>query len=123
MASRPCLGPGAGPCPTRALARGGPRCHDCAEIYDSRRRAVYDDPRWRRIRKRRIREHITRFGPWCPGWGVPPHPAPALSLDHNVPLERGGAPFDDDNLVVGCLTCNDRKGTSTGGWGRLEAIA
>ncbi len=71
-----------------------------------------------------MREHLARFGPWCPGWGIPAHPSTDLTLDHVVPLEAGGEPFADDNLVVGCRGCNDRKGTSIGGWGELvEEIA
>lgn len=80
---------------------------------------MYDSPRWRRLSRRRRRDHIARFGPWCPGWGVPAHVAFDLTLDHDTPLELGGAPFDDDNLVVGCRLCNDAKGTNVGGWGTL----
>lgn len=99
----------------------GPRCPEHARAHDAHRRAVYDDPRWRRLRRRRIREHVARFGPWCPGWRVPAHPSHDLVLDHDVPLEHGGAPFDPLNTVVGCRACNDRKGTSIGGWGPFPA--
>lgn len=123
MATRPCLGIPGDPerRPGHALARGGPRCRDCAGAFDADRRAVYDSPRWRRLSRRRRREHVARYGPWCPGWGVPAHVAFDLTLDHDTPLELGGAPFDGDNLVVGCRACNDRKGTNVGGWGTLAA--
>lgn len=89
---------------------------------DADRRAIYDSARWRRLSLRKRREHVAKYRrPWCPGWGVPPHVAYNLTLDHDTPLELGGAPYDDDNLVVGCLECNVRKGINVGGWGTLAA--
>ena len=34
----------------------------------------------------------------------------ATTVDHVVPLARGGAPYDMDNLVACCSTCNSAKG-------------
>lgn len=117
--SHPCLGiPGRPRC--LELARRGPRCAACTRELEAPQRAVYDDRRWRRLRRRRIREHLERYGPWCPGWGVPAHVSWDLTLDHIVPFDQGGAPFADDNVFVGCRGCNDRKGGQVGGWNPLR---
>ncbi|MHB8398591.1 MAG: HNH endonuclease [Candidatus Limnocylindrales bacterium] len=34
-----------------------------------------------------------------------------LTVDHVIPIERGGAPFDERNTEVLCRGCNARKGT------------
>ena len=32
------------------------------------------------------------------------------TLDHVMPISKGGAKYDPKNLVVACHTCNNRKG-------------
>jgi 5-methylcytosine-specific restriction enzyme A len=90
-------------CPTHAKARD-----------KQRRNPLYDDPRWRRLRKRAKARHIKRHGYLCPGWGREPHLAPDLHADHVVPVSMGGAPFEEANVQVLCGSCNDAKGTSSG---------
>lgn len=32
------------------------------------------------------------------------------TIDHKVPLSKGGKQFDPDNCVVACCPCNEKKG-------------
>ena len=70
---------------------------------------AYDDPRWRRLRDRKIRAHKRTNGYLCPGYDTPPHLTDRLSGDHVVPLVEGGAMFDEGNVQVLCVGCNARK--------------
>jgi 5-methylcytosine-specific restriction protein A len=110
VALKPCLADLADgrPC---GVPSSGPRCAAHALEHDATRRAVYDDTRWRRLRIRVLREWRLEHGPYCPGWNVEPHVAWDLTLDHIVPIERGGAPFDRRNIQPLCRACNTRKGT------------
>jgi 5-methylcytosine-specific restriction endonuclease McrA len=47
---------------------------------------------------------FTRVGKW---------PADAASIDHVVPLSRGGSKSDEKNLVTACVPCNNKKGSKT----------
>lgn len=87
----------------------GGRCRSCQAELDAPRRAVYDDPRWRRLSARAIREHVAEHGPWCPGYGREPHMSSDLTADHRIPIEAGGAPFERRNVQVMCRGCNARK--------------
>ncbi len=60
-----------------------------------------------------LRDH----GPWCPGDGVRhgPHVSWDLTLDHVVPLEAGGAPFDVANVRVLCRGWNSVRRYAEGG--------
>lgn len=114
---KPCLGG----CGALTSLEGG-RCAECAAAAQAvreqaRDRSVYDDPRWRRIRKRVIARHRKRHGWLCPGWRREPHLAARLSADHIVPVSRGGAPFDERNVQVLCVDCNRAKGD------QLEEVA
>ena len=44
--------------------------------------------------------------------GADIHPNLA-TLDHIVPISKGGSRFDEDNIVVSCITCNIKKGNIT----------
>jgi 5-methylcytosine-specific restriction protein A len=55
-----------------------------------------------------VRAHRDAYGPWCPGWDVPPHEAHDLTADHVLGVASGGAPRGD--LGVLCRACNGRKG-------------
>lgn len=87
----------------------GGRCRACQAERDAPRRAVYDDPRWRRLSARVVRDWIAEHGPWCPGYGRPAHATTDLTADHVIPIELGGAPFDERNVSVLCRGCNGRK--------------
>lgn len=78
---------------------------------------MYDTPRWRRLRRTLIARHLRRFGYLCPGWQVPPHLAPRLSVDHIVPVPLGGAMYDEANLQIACTDCNASKGSRIGRMG------
>lgn len=80
----------------------------------ARHNPLYDDARWRRLRKRVKLAHIRRYGYMCPGWEREPHLASTLHADHIVPVTSGGAMFDAANVQVLCGTCNDRKGKRAG---------
>jgi 5-methylcytosine-specific restriction protein A len=74
---------------------------------------VYDSPAYRRMRARVISAWINDHGPWCPGYRVPAHVSYDLTLDHDVPLEHGGAGVDERNAGVLCRACNARKRDAT----------
>lgn len=40
-------------------------------------------------------------------------PVSQLTMDHVIPLSRGGHPIDRRNLVAACLSCNQQKGNRT----------
>lgn len=63
---------------------------------------------WRRTATQVIAQHRTEHGDWCPGWGVMPHHATDLTVDHRVPKSQGGTD-DHSNLAVLCRSCNSRK--------------
>ncbi len=48
----------------------------------------------------------------CCGYCGTPLPPSALTLDHRVPIARGGA-FNLENLLPSCFVCNERKGCLT----------
>ena len=35
-----------------------------------------------------------------------------VTIDHVVPLSKGGGKYDRDNLKIACFTCNQKKGDS-----------
>ena len=35
------------------------------------------------------------------------------TIDHVVPLSKGGAMYDESNFVVACYKCNQRKGSNS----------
>ncbi len=86
----------------------GSRCIPCNRGF---RRAVhnrtYDRPEWRKRSKRDIAAHVARYGWWCPGFGVPPHPSTDLTNDHTDPLALGGKLLGPTTVL--CRGCNTRK--------------
>lgn len=60
--------------------------------------------RWRTLAASLIVDHVADHGWTCPG--LPPkhapHPSRDLTVDHIVPLSRGGDPFDRANLRILC---------------------
>ncbi len=71
--------------------------------------ARYQDPAYRRLRKRLLTEWVRTHGYWCPGWQRPSHPSTDLTLDHRLALSKGGSLLDRTNIDVLCRSCNDRK--------------
>lgn len=64
---------------------------------------------WRMLRDEAIAAHLRRFGWWCPGWGRPAHGADDLTLDHELPIARGGLSTRANLGSVLCRSCNARK--------------
>ena len=63
----------------------------------------YDSRRWRRLRARKL--HADPLCQYCPLGTV----TPATEVDHRVPIEQGGDPWDENNLVSTCKPCHLRK--------------
>lgn len=71
------------------------------------------DARWRRVRLLFMQEH-----PICKRCRKKGFLVVAEVVDHIVPMARGGAQYDDDNLQSLCKKCHDRKtATEDGGFG------
>jgi 5-methylcytosine-specific restriction enzyme A len=96
------------------------RCPDCRRAHQRRRDAArgtaaqrgYDSD-WRKVRA----AVLNRDGWVCHYCG-----APAITVDHVVPLARGGARLDPHNLVACCRSCNARRGGAArrgASWARL----
>ncbi|MFJ2575978.1 HNH endonuclease [Kitasatospora aureofaciens] len=64
---------------------------------------------YRRAAAAALASHRRQHGEMCPGYGVPPHPATDLTVDHMVPKRLGGGD-EPENLGVLCRSCNSRKG-------------
>lgn len=115
MPARVCLR--CGQITTRPTPRG--LCSDCQAAYEQARpaRAVYDDPRWRRLTGAVVRDWVRHRGWRCPGHGRPAHPAIDLTADHRIPLAdlmaAGVNVWDRNNLGVLCRSCNGRKAATT----------
>ena len=73
--------------------------------------SVMEDVVWQRVRKRAIQSK----DPICALCGNPiDMDAPAKSplsceVDHIIPVSRGGAPYDIDNLQLTHMKCNRQK--------------
>lgn len=57
--------------------------------------------RWRMLKAHVLRRDLYR----CHYCG-----ARATTVDHKRPVSKGGARYDEANLVAACKPCNDRKG-------------
>jgi 5-methylcytosine-specific restriction endonuclease McrA len=49
---------------------------------------------------------------YCCAYCYKPFSVEELTIDHMIPLSRGGT-NTIDNLVPACISCNSRKGTKT----------
>lgn len=73
--------------------------------------SVMEDSVWQQVRKRAIASK----DPVCALCGNPidmdakPYTPLALEVDHIVPVSRGGAPYDIDNLQLTHHRCNRQK--------------
>lgn len=90
---RPCIVNG---CPN--LSSAGSRCR------------AHELPAYPHAERQRMASavllHLERYGPWCPGYAVPPHQATDLTADHVTPRRNGGL---GGPLSVLCRACNGRK--------------
>lgn len=43
--------------------------------------------------------------------GMTVHKSVLATIDHVVPISKGGGVFDEENIVVSCSTCNNSKGS------------
>lgn len=103
-APRPCFEDG---CPNIAVYRG--RCREHAAEVERRHAQGPTKMDARRTRRRRaavVAEWRQRHGDWCPGYGVPPHPATDLTAQHGDALVEGGDA--GQVLTVLCRACNSR---------------
>jgi hypothetical protein len=67
-----------------------------------RQREHYGTGQWKKIRL----SVLARDGYICAYCGN----GEANTVDHIISLAKGGAPYDLDNLVACCLSCNSAKG-------------
>lgn len=75
-------------------------------------REIYDSTRWRKLRKM----IITRE-PFCRTCKQMDVLMAAKIIDHIVPINKGGDPWDEGNLQPLCKKCHDVK-TAQERWGR-----
>lgn len=86
------------PCPIHDRPGVAERERDDRRV-ESRR--IYNSARWKRLRGRLLRDQ-----PWCP---TPGCPNPTREVDHVLPIEDGGAPYDESNLQALCRICHSKK--------------
>ncbi|WP_415923438.1 HNH endonuclease [Streptomyces sp. WI03-4A] len=108
MARRPCL-------ICKRLTTNPSRCDGCQAEYLARRNKQRGSAhsrgytsRYRAVARQVLAEHRASYGDLCPGWGVPSHASADLTVDHVVPLAKGGG-HEPSNLRVLCRGCNARK--------------
>lgn len=73
--------------------------------------SVMEDVVWQQVRKRAIasKDHICALCGNPIDMDAPPHTPMALEVDHIIPISRGGAPYDLDNLQLTHMRCNRQK--------------
>jgi len=91
----------------RLIPTGRSRCEKCAQeasrAYEQARGSKKSrgyDWRWDKFSAAYKRAH-----PWCEGEECE---EPARVVHHIVPLDKGGAKYDDGNLVALCNGCHNR---------------
>ncbi|MCQ2137873.1 MAG: HNH endonuclease [Bacteroidales bacterium] len=67
--------------------------------------AFYTSPAWRALRNKFIQQHP--LCEMCIKEGR--MPAAAMVVDHIVPINKGGAPLNPENLQALCASCHNRK--------------
>jgi len=84
------------------------------------RRAIYNTVAWRKLRT-----EFLAVNPYCRACEADgSRPTLATVVDHIVPIEKGGAPFDTDNLQPLCASHHGRKTAShDGGFGHSATTA
>lgn len=71
---------------------------------------VGDHPAYRSKAWRAVRVVVLERDGYVCKIGLPGCKGAADTVDHVVELADGGAPFDPDNLVAACISCNVAKG-------------
>lgn len=93
---RACLEPR---CPEPATYRGRCAGHSRRrERQTHRNKAIYNSRRWKYLRRRRL-----FLDPLCSCGEI------ATDVDHIVPIDDGGAPYELENTQSLCATCHGRK--------------
>lgn len=109
MPKKPCSWPGCG-----RFAEVGSRCRVHAAAYRRQTRSAnnsfYARKRWRMTRKQKLFETplCELQGPTCLGL--------ASEVHHRIPLEDGGAEYEEQNLISTCKPCHSRE-TARAVWG------
>jgi 5-methylcytosine-specific restriction endonuclease McrA len=97
------------------LTQGRGRCEPCRALHAPAQRTLWGDPR-RTNRWRTIRDRLVSDAEYCAICLEPlDHQAPgrsrwAPSVDHVIPLSRGGEPYDESNLRCVHYGCNSSLG-------------
>lgn len=95
--NRPCLKCG-------VVIAAGSRCSECRPRQQYQRGTkgrTATDWRWRKTSQR-----LRKASPFCEECAS----TTDLTVDHRVPISRGGAVYAIKNLAVLCRQCNARKG-------------
>lgn len=97
MPKRLCLAAG---CPDVPTHRGYCAAHNRAKDRAVKRhgQSLYRTAKWRNTRKA-----VLSASPLCKCGAI------ATDADHIVPLAKGGAPYDLENLQALCRSCHGRK--------------
>jgi 5-methylcytosine-specific restriction endonuclease McrA len=104
MTVRQCSGIPGEPC-VELIPASQRRCERHRLI--AQRSPMHRSSAWQRTSHRMLRAHMIAHGPWCPGDAYhAAHVSWDLTIDHIVPLSRGGAEFDPSNLRVLCRGAN-----------------
>ncbi|MEU1030202.1 HNH endonuclease [Streptomyces mirabilis] len=125
MAKKPCLKCG-------RLTTNPSRCDVHQKEWEAARQKLRDaergsasqrgyDSKYRRIRAQVLRAHRARNGDLCEGWGVPAHASQDLTVDHIIPLAKGGT-HRRENLRVLCRRCNSSRGSKPDNQGGSYAL-
>jgi 5-methylcytosine-specific restriction endonuclease McrA len=64
-------------------------------------------------RERKVAARMKAEHPYCTYCGAPPTSENPLTIDHVIPLSRGGS-NQRENKVVACARCNKAKGDAIG---------
>jgi 5-methylcytosine-specific restriction endonuclease McrA len=96
----------ANPCP---VCRHLPPCPHGRRVRPPEQRRGRGTYAWQKLSKQVLADWRRVHGDWCPGWGRASHYTRNLTVDHVLPLARGGD-LTAGPLAVLCARCNARKG-------------
>ena len=116
-----CTTPG---CPHPATYRG--KCDDHKRERERVRnqrqesRAIYQSAQWKRLRTLILSAHPQCEWYMNDGDRLMLCPRDATDVDHIVPIEEGGAPWDEENLQALCHSHHSSKTAKENGFGGLN---